>query len=298
MFDKEELHIEYSLAFENYIVSNHHTSFISFIHLNYFYQYPANLTDEWKEVFKVAEEYADNVLKNIQSISKEEAKKYRSIEEYTKSRKYIDDRFKKIPTMIQDLGEIIYQAKTAPRNIENLDKKIKYLDFEWYNHASRLVLTHSYFEAFVTKTIDIICKVKPEIIGHFLNKTIPHDLSIDREWNKYMKKLHSKVGSGKIDSRLDFLRNYCVLNAIISREREETLIFLEQIRHLIVHRNGIIDNRFLSNLDKTIFRDIYSEKNIDEKIELFIETIVDQRNVVWNFASELFTEVCVKFLEK
>jgi len=207
------------------------------------------------------------------------------------------DELDNLPAYVKNLGEITHLVKYASKRFKDAKSQVNYLNFEWYIHAMRLVLSHCIFESFITQTIDVICKVKPNVINTLEGfKTAQIDGIDESQLQKYITKVHKKIGGKSIHGRLKFLRENCQLQAILDNKRKEMILFLEQIRHIIVHQSGIIDKQFFDRLRDTRFNEKFIEQKVGEQIKIDKLIIDAQCHIYSMFIVELFIEICQKYL--
>ncbi len=176
LINKKSLHFEYSLAFNYYIASSYHTAFIANLLTNYFSNFPNNLPNDIVKMFKIADDYANKVHEVMKKQRKDVFLQYNSKEEAAIA---MDNQYPEeingLPKHITDLGELLYLEKTTPQALTGISNNIDYLDFVWYIQAEKIVLSHAYLEAFLTKTIDIVCKSDHSVIEKFLNVQIKEE---------------------------------------------------------------------------------------------------------------------------
>lgn len=289
---------EYHLAFEHYGSSTNHIFLFTKFLLNFYSDFPNDFNKLFADYLEVAKKYADETFKKMMKLNKNDLKKFDSIEQmvYNKKSELKIKEIEQYPSFVRELGDLLYQVKYSPNVITGLVEPLRILEFEWHIRAQEIVLAYAYFEAFLTKTIEIICKVSNSIIKKYLeldNQNI--ELSNEDVFAKYLDKLYKKIGSKSIKKRYKFLNEVCNLDIKIDSNRINGIFFFEQYRHLIVHNNGIIDKKYLRNMKKLGFSE-ERKKGLGKKLKLTSEYSLAHRHITRMFAIELYSKVCKKYL--
>lgn len=81
--------------------------------------------------------------------------------------------------------------------------------------------------------------------------------------NILLKKLNS-INFQDLQSTIRSFDKYCKKKIKLDKDVEETVIFYQQCRHIIVHKNGYVDNEFIKKVGSNIIK-LYQN---GEKIEL------------------------------
>lgn len=147
----------------------------------------------------------------------------------------------------------------------------------------QIVFQIALLEGFLVDSINTICRAERSIIEQYLNKKIGK-INI----NKILTKVQEKLGTS-IVKRLRFLREQCGLTAILTDERLDFVKLCQQIRHIIVHNNAIINDNFIRKTKITTLKtgERFSlDHDISKKL-IYISTM---------FSTELYTEIIDKFL--
>ncbi|MHA1308129.1 MAG: hypothetical protein ACTSQN_12640 [Candidatus Heimdallarchaeota archaeon] len=235
----------------------------------------------------------------MKKIAKEDWSQYNSIEQLTMDKKSTLDinYIEKYPSFLRELGDLIYQAKYSPNVLQKWIDPASYFEFGWYIYSEEIVLSHAFFEAFLTKTIEVICKSSPKIMIDFLDINDTRiDLTKKKIFDKQFNRLNRKIGGKSFERRLKFFNEHCDLSVQINNERINGLYLFEQIRHLIVHRNGIIDEEYIRKMKKLGFNE-ERKLGINKKIKLTEDYSKAHRHVTRMFAIELYVNTCKKYLK-
>lgn len=267
--------------------------------MHFFNNFPENFNKTFSDYLSIANKYADDTFEKMKKIAKEDLSSYNSIEQLTMDKKSTLDinYMEKYPKFVRELGDLIYQAKFSPNVLQKWIESSTYFEFEWYIYAEEIVLSHAFFEAFLTKTVEVICKSSPKIMADLLgtDETKIDEIK-DKVFDKQFKKLNRKIGGKSFEKRLKFLNINCNLNIPIDDIRINGIFVFEQIRHLIVHRNGIVDKEYIKKTKKLGFQE-ERKKGLGKKIKLTEDFSKAHRHITRMFAIELYTAVCKKFFK-
>jgi len=296
--DLKKLGNEYSLDFDSYGDSTNNLIFFTEFLLHHLNDFPKNLDSKMKEYLVVANKYAEDSLENLKELVKKSPKGYGSMEQLILGKKESLDieEMKQYPKYVSRLGDIIYQAKYSPSVLYREKSPRSYFNFSWYVLAEEIVLSHAFFEGFLSKTIEMICRASNEAMKDFLGITDSKiDLTKKKTFEKQLNRLHRKIGGKSFERRLVFFNDHYDLKIPIDEVRKKGMLVFEQIRHIIVHNSGILDRNYVNKLKKLNFENELREKGIGKKINLDRTYAEAHRHLTRMFAIELFINVSRKY---
>jgi len=164
-----------------------------------------------------------------------------------------------------------------------------YSDFESNVLNNGLVISFAFFESFLNDSFRLIYDVKPQQLKT-KKKSIDYEtlFSFSNFQDLKMKILDDEVFdfSGKpLNKRFKFFRKWGVT---ISKKYEKKIVNAEQIRHIIIHNNSIVDQTFLKNTKR---RDLEIGEKYSLTISEFDETITIMLALLKAFFIDLSTKV-------
>jgi len=148
------------------------------------------------------------------------------------------------------------------------EKKFKktskqFFDFEYSINSQSLLLLNALLEGFLKQITEFIPK---------LDTTIKH---------RRIKKSLTK--------RLEFIENECNIEIMNNPNFLNILKMLEQLRHIIVHNNGIADENFIANT-------VITNQKIGEKVKLHQQMLNISSAVIITFVLDLSEKIIKKYL--
>ncbi|MHA1365830.1 MAG: hypothetical protein ACTSP5_05385 [Candidatus Heimdallarchaeota archaeon] len=294
--DKVRIHALFSFDFDQYIASFTQSDFFIKLLLNFFEGYPENPKPDLGKLMLQAQKIEWIKIEGMKGLTRKEFDQYESGEAYAYAKAKDFKEIAKYPKYLQALGDLYYQAKTAPEEIHGIKNPVNYLDFIWHINSRDIVFKHCYFEAFLAKTIDAICEAKPEIMYDYLvSKRTTREFLEKLSKNELIERVHSRIGTS-IDRRLTFLQEHCLIETLMESDRKAYILFLEQVRNIVVHNNGIISNLFEKKIKKAGLTMDFLKQEVGERIRLRTVYAEIQRAIYHYFISDLFREVCQKYL--
>jgi len=163
--------------------------------------------------------------------------------------------------------------KTAPYKFP-----IKYVDFEYAINAQELVMLIGYTEGFIDQSVELMYKLENELCLKYITKKMSKtDFTKKTESKK--KFLFSKLLGRNISKRLQFLEEECNLNLIIPEDRKKVVSLFEEFRHIIVHKSGIVDQRFINQTglnDQSVGERIHVNENMNRALKLCIISVTQE----------------------
>lgn len=186
------------------------------------------------------------------------------------------DSLKNLKKGYEPLSGFIPFKEKLERNIEMIDKiKNHPILREKYDviYGQALVLLVSAFESLMTNLFTSLINEFPEKINWPEKKTIGVDLNLLRYYSNIgdlvLKSLKGQPNFQDWQSTLNFLKENLNINIgkDISREEQETIIFYQATRHIIIHNSAKIDPDFIKQIRNTKFFPEYENRN-DAKIEI------------------------------
>ena len=158
----------------------------------------------------------------------------------------------------------IVRLMNMKEDYEQMFKKTKdeFYDFEYSINSQSLLMLNAILEGFLKQVVQIILKL---------------DSSIQR---KRIKTLLNK--------RLEFLENECGIEIMDNPHFHNILKMLEQLRHIIVHNNGIADHNFVNNTGIT-------KQKIGERVKLHNQMLNIAGTVISTFVIDLSQKIIEKY---
>ncbi len=210
----------------------------------------------------LADNYADEMMKKMKNLNPNDLAGFKSIEQLTMDKRHelTVESIQKYPKFVRELGDLLFQAKYSPNTLKGWKKPKSYFNFNWYILAEEIVLSHSFFEAFLSTTIEIICKSSLDTMRSYLGLDPSINLKNREIFEQQLRKVNRKIGGKSFEKRIDFLNGFCNLKIPIDENRKKALFVFEQLRHLIVHRNGIVDREYIKKMKKLNFQNEEREK--------------------------------------
>jgi len=160
----------------------------------------------------------------------------------------------------------------ALMGLDLTNKNIKAIlneDFKNVIFSRQLIMIIAHLEAFIIESVKIICKIIPQKLlkertieySKILHEDITKQKLIDILADDFVEKLGCNVS---FEKSIDVFNKEFKIN--LSNEKQlKILKNAEQIRHLYVHKGGIIDRKFLDETRKKL---VIGERYQLEEIEL------------------------------
>jgi hypothetical protein len=177
---------------------------------------------------------------------------------------------------------------------EKIDRNISYAEqikhlpqvLHKYDLIYRLSLASlvSGFELFMTNLVGTLLNEFPEKIIWPEKKSVGVNLELLKYYSNVgdliLKSLKGEPNFQDWGSTLRFLKENLKVevDAVITLEEEEKIIFYQALRHVIVHNSAKIDSDFLRQIRNTSYY-IEFEKRIDGKVDIKEEDFKDAKNI-------------------
>ncbi len=171
----------------------------------------------------------------------------------------LNKEYKDVPGFIPFKGKLIRTTRVIKdiKNHPSLKEKYKII----YNHTAVLMVAN--FESFLSNLFKTIIDNFPDKIN-WPDKKIGVDLSLLKYSSPsvgdlVVKSLRGVVNFQDWQSILRFLKDYLDIDIeeVLSELEKEKVILYQSIRHIIIHRSGMIDAGFLKQIRNTRFYDNY-----------------------------------------
>lgn len=242
--------------------------FLTYIGTSLLSDFPKNLPLELK---KTIEQPHSEVMSQLNKLC--EKKKKNKLDE-------LDIRFK-----IPELLFHFYQLQSA--------MPVASIKFQWdhFIRSQQLVMIFSYFDAFFSDSVRVICELYPDILRR--NKHISWKDALDQQNNLYEHLVEAYVHDlGWMNSleRFKVLQKEVALKFDIPKSDLEQIRYAELIRNLIVHTGGRVTPEFLrrAGLDA-------KGLEIGDFITINYDFIEDISSTTIAVVGDLFKSVSTKF---
>jgi hypothetical protein len=165
------------------------------------------------------------------------------------------------------------------------------IDFERLFFSQELVMMLAHLEAFLSDSLRVICRVKPEILKS--SKKIDRSKIIDfGNWDEIMEFLIEDYvydfGWETFKNKIKFLNDNIGLSIEISDTEISIFEDAENIRNIIVHNGGRISQEYINRTKKY-------DMNVGDLIPITSEFIEEVANEILLLGWEIFALISKKF---
>lgn len=228
---------DYHKIYWTYELSVNQTKILNYFGRDTFKEFPNslpdNLKDQWDNNIKILYEILTKVKPYFDKETKSEIIENKLHESETK--------FDKENT------SIIMDEIALYLSMINLEMKPENINFQRLFFSQELVMVLAHLEAFLSDSLRVICRVKPEILK--TNKKIDRSAIINLEnWDNVMEFLIEDYifdfGWKSLDEKIKFLNEKIGLN--IETPEISLLEEAENIRNIVVHNGGRISQEYIN----------------------------------------------------
>jgi len=302
---------EYFEIFINYQISLSENIFQALLSTYFLDGFPDNVPEELKKAI----EYN---LENIEDIVSLYFAHVKGID-YKLKNTLIDDKtkiylnlIKKNPPLILDIytqammlflrkGEYEFhkQKLDGQKNIEFIEmssKELFLVDFNSIIFSKCLVTSISQLESFISDTIKIIIKICPNVL-----KTEKKAINYEELFSNSFEDLKIKVIEKYLydfsfDSLVVQLEKLKKFGIVIEyhKNSKELINIAEQVRHIVVHNNGRINQKFLDNIYN---KSTKLKLKLGEKYQIDLAFIRDVNALIEFLMDEIYKLVKKKFFK-
>lgn len=206
-----------------------------------------------------------------------------------------DDLMKKLAKVkfddkMQRLYILYYNVYSLSRHYKNLPDFV-FPDFQRIRLSQEIIMVYALTEGFISNSVRIACKLKPEIMKS--DKEIKwKELLSYHNWNELMENLVEKfvyaICYGNLKDKIDNINDRFALELSLTADDIESLDEIDIIRNIIVHNDGKTTQRYIDFVGNNKLK-IGDDLPLDnEHIEELLDNLTDLNYKVYAKISTKF----------
>ena len=257
-----ELEMEFHDIINSYMVQIDQVGIIKKLAVKYLYDFPEKLPDEIKESIELDRDIVLKELEKSGNLVNNFSSGYEGVLYMAQHPEEI-----KVGELNDPISFPIVKLQKNKIDYESTYKKtnVEFFDFEYSINSQAILMFNAILEGFLKQIIQFIFKIDTDIKRRNI--------------------------STNFTKRLEFLQEKCGIDQMDNPYFIKILRMLEQLRHIIVHNNGIADKEFV---EKTGIEN----QTIGVRVKLHKDLLNIVGVVMSTFVIDLFQKIHNKYFKK